>query len=115
MNEETIKKLIQLTPEQQELLEDVENALAALCRSGVGLFYDFENYQLTAINCNAFLHTEVDDRMYENEWKENGYVMVPYWKGEVVADYMCVMCTDDYLYGAIKPELLNQDRNLFNK
>lgn len=115
MNEEIIKKLIQLTPEQQALLELAENAIAALCRSGVGLFYDYEEYAVRAINCNSFIHTEIDDVRAEEEWKENGFVKIPYWKGKPMADYMCFMCTDDYLYGQVKPELLNHDRNLFNE
>lgn len=97
------------------MLENAENAIAALCRSGVSLFYDFENYNVCAINCNRFMNTETDDVRYENEWKEKGFVMIPYWEGEVMADYFCAMCTDDYLYGEIKPELLNHDRNLFNE
>ena len=115
MNEEIIKKLIQLTPEQQALLELAENAIAALCRSGVGLFYDYEEYAVRAVNCNSFIHTEIDDVRSEEELKENGFVKIPYWKGKPMADYMCFMCTDDYLYGEIKPELLNHDKNLFNE
>jgi len=115
MNEEIIKKLIQLTQEQQALLELAENAIAALCRSGVNLFFDYENEEIRAINVNAFACTEAADYSDEEYYHDNGYETIPYWKGKLVSNYTCSMNCNDYLYGQIKPELLNQDRNLFNK
>lgn len=115
MNEEIIKKLIQLTPEQQALLDVVEQSLRALCESGVNLFYDFEDYSIRAINLNAFKVTEAEDARCETDYHNNGFVTIPYWEGKAMSNYTCFMCTDDYLYGEIKQELLNHDKNLFNE
>jgi len=110
MNEETINKLIQLTPAQKALMDVARNALNALCLSGVGLFYDYNDYTVRAVNLTAFKHTEVDDGRYEDEWHKDGCVTIPYWNGESFGDYACFMCTDDYLYGQVP----DRDKNLFN-
>ena len=115
MNEETIKKLIQLTPEQRGLLNVVEQSLRALCESGVDLFYDYENEEVRAVNLNSFERTEAADYSDEEDYHNNGYETIPFWHGTLVLNYTCSMGMDDVLFGKIKPELLKRDRNLFNQ
>lgn len=114
MDKETIKKLIQLTPEQKTLLLAAREALVALCNSGVGLFYDFENYETRAVNLNGFKYTEIEDGRYQDNYEDSGMVTIPYWDGEPIGDFACYMATDDYLYGEVNPALVDRDKNLFN-
>lgn len=114
MNEEIIKKLIQLTPQQKALLENVREAIRALNASGVELFYDFIDYEIRAVNMNAFGYPEIGEGRHEEEWHNHGFVTIPYWDAESLGDIACFMCTDDYLFGEIKPECIDHDSNLFN-
>ena len=111
MNEETIKKLIQLTEEQQGLLALVNSALSALCESGVRLMWDDEDSEIFAINMNNFKHKEIGNTCEREYYLENGYVEVPYWEGEKLFDCVSGMWPDDRYFAIPK----RADNNLFNQ
>jgi len=110
MNEELIKRLIQLTPEQQELMDKVYKALDDLRDSGVSLMWDDENARLHAVNTNAFKFAEICDCMEADNYADSGFVDIPYWEAPVVSDYISRMWPDDHYFAMIE----NADRNLFN-
>lgn len=110
MNEEIIKKLIQLTPEQQELLRKAEDAITALSDSGVAILWDDEACRLFTFNVSNFEYCEIADSQDEKGYIENGYIKVPYWEGSEMSDYISRMWPDD-CYFAIPRRC---DRNLFN-
>ena len=103
--DEKIKKLIALTPRQQELVERLREVLHELDESHVTLFNDEECGSIFAFN-NKHIADEMLD--YHNEL--DGYTRVDFWEyrdGRVWSDITSTGCDDKYFV------IFEQDKNLF--